>query len=58
MSGTIKAVISPDCKYAIKTNMKYLNLYNLETQDTLGTMLKAPFNEYKVDFINKKIITI
>ena len=56
MSGTIKAVISPDCKYAIKTNMKYLNLYNLETQDTLGTMLKAPFNEYKVDFINKKII--
>ena len=22
-SGTIKAVISPDCKYAIKTNMKY-----------------------------------
>ena len=57
-NGTIKAVISPDCKYAIKTNMKYLNLYNLETQDTLGTMLKAPFNEYKVDFINKKIITI
>ena len=58
MSGTIKASISPDCKYAIKTNMKYLNLYNLETQDTLGTMLKDPFNEFKVDFNNKKIITI
>ena len=57
-SGTIKAVISPDCKYAIKTNMKYLNLYNLETQDTIGTMLKNPFNEFKVDFSNKKIITI
>jgi len=58
MSGTVKAVISPDCKYVIKTNMKYLNLYNLETQDTLGTMLKNPFNEFKVDFTNKKIITI
>ena len=58
MSGTIKAVLSPECKYAIKTNMKYLNLYNLETQDTIGTMLKDPFNEFKVDFGNKKIITI
>jgi len=58
MNGIIKAVISPDCKYAIKTNMKYLNLYNLETQDTLGTMIKDPFKEFKVDFENKKIITI
>ena len=58
MSGTIKASISPDCRYAIKTNMKYLNLYNLETQDTIGTMLKDPFNEFRVDFGNKKIILI
>ena len=58
MSGTIRAALSPDCKYAIKTNMKYLNLYHLETQDTLGTMLKDPFNEFKVDFANKKVITI
>ena len=58
MSGTIKATLSYDCRFAIKTNMKYLNLYNLETQDTIGTMLKDPFNEYIVDFANKKIITI
>ena len=38
--------------------MKYLNLYNLETQDTIGTMLKDPFNEFRVDFGNKKIILI
>jgi hypothetical protein len=58
MTGKIKAVISPDCKYVVKTNMKYLNLYNLETQDTIGTILKDPFNEFKIDFGNKKIITI
>jgi WD40 repeat protein len=58
MDGKIKAVISPDCRYVVKTNMKYLNLYNLETQDTIGTILKEPFNEFKIDFENKKIITI
>jgi hypothetical protein len=58
MSGIIKASISPDCRYAVKTNMKYLNLYNLEAQDTIGTILKDPFNEFKIDFGNKKIITI
>ena len=58
MSGIIKASISPDCRYVVKTNMKYLNLYNLEAQDTIGTILKDPFNEYKIDFGNKKIITI
>ena len=58
MSGAIKATISPDCRYVVKTNMKYLNLYNLETQDTIGTILKDPFNEFKIDFENKKIITI
>ena len=58
MSGTIKASISPDCRYVVKTNMKYLNLYNLENQDTIGTILKDPFNEFKIDFGNKKIITI
>ena len=58
MSGAIKAAISPDCRYVVKTNMKYLNLYNLETQDTIGTILKDPFNEFKIDFGNKKIITI
>lgn len=58
MSGSIKAVISPDCRYVVKTNMKYLNLYNLDSQDTIGTILKEPFNEFKIDFGNKKIITI
>ena len=58
MDGKIKAVISPDCRYVVKTNMKYLNLYNLETQETIGTVLKDPFNEFKLDFENKKIITI
>ena len=58
MSGIIKAVISPDCRYVVKTNMKYLNLYNLESQETIGTILKDPFNEFKIDFENKKIITI
>ena len=58
MEGKIKASISPDCKYVVKTNMKYLNLYNLNTQDTLGTIVKEPFYEYKIDFQNKKIITI
>ncbi len=58
LSGSIKASISPDCRYVVKTNMKYLNLYNLESQDTIGTILKDPFNEYKIDFGNKKIITI
>lgn len=57
-SGTIKASLSPDCKYVVKTNMKYLNLYNLENQDTIGTILKDPFNDYKIDFANKKIIII
>ena len=58
MSGKLKASISPDCRYVVKTNMKYLNLYNLENQDTIGTILKDPFNEFKIDFGNKKIITI
>ena len=58
MNGTIKASISPDCRYVVKTNMKYLNLYNLESQDTIGTILKDPFNEFKIDFPNKKIIII
>ena len=58
MIGNIKAVISPHCKYVVKTNMKYLNLYNLENQETLGTILKEPFNEFRIDFKNEKIITI
>ena len=56
--GKIKAVISPDCRYVVKTNMKHLNLYNLETQDTIGTIIKDPFYEFRIDFGNKKILTI
>ena len=58
MNGKIKAFISPDCRYVVKSNLKYLNLYNLESQKNVGTILKKPFNEFKIDFSNKKIIII
>ena len=56
--GVIRAQISIDCKYIVKTNMKNLTIYDIENQETVGTVLKEKFKDFKVDFINQKIITI
>ena len=56
--GVIKAQISIDCKYIAKTNMKNITIYDIENQEILGSVLKEKFKDFKVDFINQKIITI
>ena len=56
--GTEKATISDDCRFVVKTNMRNLTIYDIEKGDTIGTILKEKFNEYKIDFNNEKLIVI
>ena len=58
MYGVDKAKISDDCRYVLKTNMKNISIYDIEKQDSICTLLKEKFNEFRVDFINKKVIVI
>ena len=56
--GVEKAVISEDCRYVAKTNMRNLTIYDIEKGDTIGTILKEKFKEFKIDFNNEKLIVI
>ena len=58
LCGVEKAKISEDCRYVLKTNMKNISIYDIEKQDSICTLLKEKFKEFRVDFINKKIIVI
>ena len=56
--GVEKAVISDDCRFVAKTNLRNLTIYDIEKGDTIGTILKEKFNEFKIDFNNEKLIVI
>ena len=56
--GVEKAVISDDCRFVVKTNMRNLTIYDIDKGDTIGTILKEKFNEFKIDFNNEKLIVI
>ena len=56
--GVEKATISDDCRFVVKTNMRNLTIYDIEKGDTIGTILKEKFNEYRIDFNNEKLIVI
>ena len=58
LHGVDKAKISDDCRYVLKTNMKNISVYDIEKQDSICTLLKEKFKEFRVDFINKKIVVI
>ena len=57
-SGVEKAVISEDCRFVVKTNMRNLSIYDIEKQDIIGTILKERFKEFHIDFNNEKLIII
>ena len=57
-SGVEKAVISDDCRFVAKTNLRNLTIYDIERGETIGTILKEKFNEFKIDFNNEKLIVI
>ena len=56
--GVEKAVISDDCRFVAKTNLRNLTIYDIERGETIGTILKEKFNEFKIDFNNEKLIVI
>ena len=56
--GVERASLSFDGKYVMKTNMKNLCINDLEKETNILTILKERFNDYKIDFNSKKIITI
>ena len=56
--GVEKATISDDCRFVVKTNMRNLTIYDIEKGDTIGTILKEKFNEFRIDFNNEKLIVI
>ena len=56
--GVEKAIISDDCRFVAKTNLRNLTIYDIEKEDTIGTILKEKFNEFKIDFNNEKLIVI
>ena len=56
--GVEKATISDDCRYVVKTNMRNLTIYDIVKGDTIGTILKEKFNEFRIDFNNEKLIVI
>ena len=56
--GVEKATISDDCRFVVKTNMRNLTIYDIERGDTIGTILKEKFNEFRIDFSNEKLIVI
>ena len=56
--GLIKATISDDCRFVVKTNMRNITIYDIEKGDTIGTILKEKFNEFRIDFNNEKLIVI
>ena len=58
ISGVEHATLSDDCRYVLKTNMHNLTVYDLEKEETVCTLLKNSFKEYKIDFINKRIVFI
>ena len=57
-TGVEKAVISDDCRFVAKTNLRNLTIYDIERGETIGTILKEKFNEFKIDFNNEKLIVI
>lgn len=56
--GVEKATISDDCKYIMKTNMKNISIFDLEKEQSILTILKENFKEYRIDFENKKLVVI
>ena len=57
-AGVEKATISDDCRFVVKTNMRNLTIYDIDKGDTIGTILKEKFNEFRIDFNNEKLIVI
>ena len=58
LCGVDKAKISEDCKYVLKTNMKNISIYNIEKKESICTLLKEKFKEFRVFFHLKKIVVI
>ena len=56
--GVEKVTISDDCRYVVKTNMRNLTIYDIEKGDTIGTILKEKFNDFRIDFNNEKLLLI
>ena len=56
--GVEKAIISEDCRFVAKTNLRNLTIYDIEKGDTIGTILKEKFKEFRIDFNNEKLIVI
>ena len=56
--GVEKAVISDDCRFVAKTNLRNLTIYDIEKGETIGTILKEKFKEFRIDFNNEKLIVI
>ena len=57
-SGVEKAIISDDSKLVVKTNMRNINIYDIEKQQTIISILKEKFKEFRIDFLNKKLLII
>ena len=57
-SGVESASFNDDAKLIMKTNMRNLCINDLEKGTNICTILKAKFNDYKIDFTLKKLITI
>ena len=57
-AGVEKATISDDCRFVVKTNMRNLTIYDIDKGETIGTILKEKFNEFRIDFNNEKLIVI
>ena len=58
LCGVEKAKISEDCKYILKTNMKNISIYDLEKKESICTILKDKFKDFRIDFELKKLIVI
>ena len=58
LCGVDKAKISEDCKYVLKTNMKNISIYDIDKDESICTLLKDKFKEFRVDFKLKKVVVI
>lgn len=56
--GVVKAQISDDCRYVIKSNMRNLSFFNVEERNYSGTVLNEKFKCFYVDFNSQKILKI
>lgn len=56
--GSKKAFVSEDCDFIAKTDMTNLDIYDIYSQEKVGSIVNEPFDDCSVSFENGKIILI